>query len=144
MLSSWRPLKWNAMSEDQKKETFDALPADQKKGKTYYEWITEGYHNQYENWMPWIEDKYLSWFTKDNKTSYAAKGACERTSTRNIRSECMLTFLLRYPRQIQSHWHRPSRPAPGRRQRPRQRTSRSRRTLAACRRRFLQGGHEPR
>lgn len=24
--------------------------------------------------MPWIEDQYLKWFTKDNKTSYAAKG----------------------------------------------------------------------
>jgi len=45
--------KWNAMSEDQKKETFDKLPADQKKGKqTYTEWITAGYHHQYENWMP--------------------------------------------------------------------------------------------
>ena len=66
--------KWDAMSEDQKKQTFDSLPSDQKKDKTYLEWIQEGYHNQYENWMPWIEDKYLSWFTKDNKTSYAAKG----------------------------------------------------------------------
>lgn len=66
--------KWDAMSEDQKKETFDKLPADQKKGKSYYEWITEGYHHQYENWMPWIEDKYLSWFTNDNKASYATKG----------------------------------------------------------------------
>lgn len=65
---------WNAMSEDQKKKTFDSLPEDQKKGKSYLEWITEGYHNQYENWMPWIEDQYLKWFTSDNKASYAAKG----------------------------------------------------------------------
>jgi len=66
--------KWDAMTEEQKKQTFDNLPADQKKGKTYYEWITEGYHHQYENWMPWIEDQYLKWFSKDNKASYATKG----------------------------------------------------------------------
>jgi hypothetical protein len=24
--------------------------------------------------MPWIEDKYLAWFGKDNKASYATKG----------------------------------------------------------------------
>jgi len=66
--------QWEAMSEDQKKATFDKLPADQKKGKTYVEWIQEGYHHQYENWMPWIEDQYLKWFSKDNKTSYATKG----------------------------------------------------------------------
>jgi len=75
--------KWEAMSEDQKKQTFDALPADQKKGKTYMGWISEGYNHQYENWMPWIEDKYLSWFTNDNKTSYAAKG---RPTLRHITS----------------------------------------------------------
>lgn len=53
--------------------SFDALPDSEKKGKTYYEWIKEGYYRQYESWMPWIEDQYLKWFTKDNKTSYAAK-----------------------------------------------------------------------
>lgn len=74
--------KWNAMSEEQKQKTFDALPADQKKGKTsYYEWIKAGYHQQYENWMPWIEDQYLKWFTKDNKTSYTAKRTCARPKT---------------------------------------------------------------
>jgi hypothetical protein len=36
--------------------------------------VKDGYNNQYENWMPWIEDQYLKWFTNDNKTSYAAKG----------------------------------------------------------------------
>ena len=65
---------WNAMSEDQKKQTFDSLPQDKKQGKSYMEWVKEGYHNQYENWMPWIEDQYLKWFTNDNKASYAAKG----------------------------------------------------------------------
>ena len=66
--------KWDAMSEDQKKQTFDSLPAEQKKGKSYMEWIKDGYHHQYENWMPWIEDQYLKWFTNDNKASYATKG----------------------------------------------------------------------
>ncbi|KAI6892988.1 hypothetical protein KC318_g20769, partial [Hortaea werneckii] len=58
--------KWNAMTEDQKKQTFDQLPDEQKKGKSYTEWIKEGYQHQYENWMPWIEDMYLRWFTNDN------------------------------------------------------------------------------
>ena len=31
------------------------------------------YNKQYENWMPWVEDKYLAWFGK-NKTSYVAEG----------------------------------------------------------------------
>lgn len=66
--------KWNAMTEDQKKQTYDSLPADQKNGKSYYEWISEGYQHQKENWMPWIEDVYLKWFTNDNKASYATKG----------------------------------------------------------------------
>ncbi|KAK5122212.1 hypothetical protein LTR85_004122 [Meristemomyces frigidus] len=76
--------KWDAMSEDQKKETFDKLPADQKKGKSYYEWITEGYHHQYENWMPWIEDKYLSWFTSDNKASYATKDTLDKSKITGV------------------------------------------------------------
>jgi hypothetical protein len=70
---------WNKMSEDQKKKTFDSLPSEQKQSKegeslSYVEWVKQGYHNQYENWMPWIEDQYLKWFTNDNKTSYATKG----------------------------------------------------------------------
>ena len=43
--------------------------------ETWTEWIKTGYAKQYEKWMPWIEDQYLKWFTKDNKASYAAKGA---------------------------------------------------------------------
>lgn len=65
---------WNVMSEDQKKQTFDSLPAEKKQNLSYYEWIAQGYHNQKENWMPWIEDVYLKWFTNDNKASYATKG----------------------------------------------------------------------
>jgi hypothetical protein len=61
-----------ALTDDS--DRFNALPEDQKQGKTYMEWIKEGYQNQYENWMPWIEDQYLKWFTRDNKASYATKG----------------------------------------------------------------------
>jgi len=66
--------KWDAMSEEQKKKAFDSLPEDKKKGMSYTEWIKEGYYKQYENWMPWIEQLYLRWFTNDNKASYATKG----------------------------------------------------------------------
>ena len=31
------------------------------------------YNKQYENWVPWLEDKYLGYFGK-NKTSYVAEG----------------------------------------------------------------------
>lgn len=46
--------------------------SDQNK-KTYSQVAGEYYNQKYETWMPWIEDKYLSWFTKDNKASYATK-----------------------------------------------------------------------
>lgn len=65
---------WDAMTEDQKKATYDSLPAEKKQGLTYMEWIKQGYQHQKENWMPWIEDFYLKWFTNDNKASYATKG----------------------------------------------------------------------
>jgi hypothetical protein len=41
--------------------------------KTYKQAAGEYYNRQYDNWVPWMEDKYLSWFTKDNKASYATK-----------------------------------------------------------------------
>lgn len=37
------------------------------------EWAKNTYNTQYENWVPWLEDVYLRWFTKDNKTSYTAR-----------------------------------------------------------------------
>lgn len=39
------------------------------------EWAKNTYNNQYDKWMPWVEDMYLKWFTKDNKASYATKGS---------------------------------------------------------------------
>ncbi|KEQ95770.1 hypothetical protein AUEXF2481DRAFT_687052 [Aureobasidium subglaciale EXF-2481] len=38
------------------------------------EWSKKQYNQQYENWMPWVEDNVLYYFTKDNKASYATKG----------------------------------------------------------------------
>ena len=64
---------WEAMTEDQKKATYDALPEDKKQGMSYYEWVKQGLYHQKVNWMPWVEDMYLRWFTKDNKASYATK-----------------------------------------------------------------------
>jgi len=75
---------WDKMSEDQKKQTFDSLPQEKKQGKSYLEWVKEGYHNQYENWMPWIEDQYLKWFTNDNKASYATKGEFDYSRNRLV------------------------------------------------------------
>jgi hypothetical protein len=61
-------------SEEQKKEMYNNLPAEQKAKQSYTEWLKETYNYQYERWMPWIEDQYLKWFGKDNKASYATKG----------------------------------------------------------------------
>ncbi|GAB7358206.1 hypothetical protein MBLNU230_g0358t1 [Neophaeotheca triangularis] len=76
--------KWNAMSEDQKKQTFDSLPESQKQGQSYTEWIKQGYQHQYENWMPWIEDQYLRWFTNDNKASYATKDTLDKSKVTGV------------------------------------------------------------
>lgn len=46
---------------------------NQDQPKTYKQQAGDFYNRQYDNWMPWIEDKYLQWFTKDNKASYATK-----------------------------------------------------------------------
>lgn len=62
-------------TEAEKKQIYDNLSDEQKQKQTYTEWVKEAYADQYEKWMPWIEDQYLKWFGKgDNKASYAAKG----------------------------------------------------------------------
>lgn len=45
----------------------------QQQQKTYKQAASDYYNQKYETWMPWIEDQYLKWFTKDNKVSYATK-----------------------------------------------------------------------
>ena len=37
------------------------------------EWAKKKYNDNYDYYMPWIEDKYLAWFG-ENKTSYTTKG----------------------------------------------------------------------
>lgn len=62
-------------TDEQKKQLYNNLSDDQKQKQTYTEWVKEAYNDQYEKWMPWIEDQYLKWFGKgDNKASYAIKG----------------------------------------------------------------------
>jgi len=71
-------------SDDQKKQVYDGLPKEQKEKQSYTEWVKSGYNHQYENWMPWIEDKYLYWFGKDNKASYAAKDTLGKSKVTGI------------------------------------------------------------
>ncbi|KAI4258443.1 MAG: hypothetical protein L6R42_005090 [Xanthoria sp. 1 TBL-2021] len=71
-------------SEDQKKAIYEGLSDDQKKKQTYTEWVKDAYSNQYENWMPWIEDKYLAWFGNDNKASYTTKDTLGQTKITGI------------------------------------------------------------
>lgn len=54
---------------------------EEPKNQTWSEYGKQVYNEQYERWMPWIEDFYLRWFTKDNKASYATKGMCLVWST---------------------------------------------------------------
>lgn len=106
---------WDAMTEEQKKQTFDSLPSDKKQGLSYTEWIKQGYQHQKENWMPWIEDMYLKWFTNDNKASYATKG--RRASDGGTTWFDRLTDqCCRSHGQDQSHRHRAGRHRPGLRQ----------------------------
>ena len=53
------------------------------KRQSWSEYSKEKYNQQYESWMPWIEDFYLRWFTKHNKASYTAKGTTPDT-TRHV------------------------------------------------------------
>jgi len=71
-------------SEDQKKQLYHSLPHEQKEKQTYTEWVKSGYNNQYERWMPWIEDQYLAWFGKDNKASYATKDTLGKTKVTGV------------------------------------------------------------
>ncbi|KAJ5684586.1 uncharacterized protein N7477_000931 [Penicillium maclennaniae] len=58
---------------------------DAQKKQTYSEWTKETYNDQYEKWMPWIEDQYLRWFGKgDNKASYATKDTLNKTKVTGI------------------------------------------------------------
>ena len=76
-------------TDDQKKQIYEGLSPEQKSKQSYTEWAHEAYNDQYEKWMPWIEDKYLGLFGKDNKASYATKGM--------LSTPPALSLLLRIP-----------------------------------------------
>ncbi|OHE91154.1 hypothetical protein CORC01_13565 [Colletotrichum orchidophilum] len=48
------------------------------------EWAKQTYNQQYEKWVPWLEDVYLRWFTKDNKASYATKDTLDKSKVTGI------------------------------------------------------------
>ncbi|KAI1767453.1 hypothetical protein GGR53DRAFT_481950 [Hypoxylon sp. FL1150] len=48
------------------------------------EWAKQKYNEQYEVWMPWIEDTFLKYFTKDNKASYSAKEQLDKTKVTGV------------------------------------------------------------
>ncbi|PSN67985.1 hypothetical protein BS50DRAFT_572962, partial [Corynespora cassiicola Philippines] len=52
--------------------------------KTYKQQASEYYNRQYDNWVPWLEDQYLKWFTKDNKASYATKQQLDKTKVTGV------------------------------------------------------------
>ena len=77
-------------TEEQTKKMYDGLSDEQKSKQTYTEWVKAGYNNQHDKWMPWIEDKYLSMFTHDNKASYATKGTGLQASSDSSSLEDLL------------------------------------------------------
>ncbi|KAF4779865.1 hypothetical protein HER10_EVM0007375 [Colletotrichum scovillei] len=48
------------------------------------EWAKQTYNTQYEKWVPWLEDVYLRWFTKDNKASYATKDTLDKSKVTGV------------------------------------------------------------
>ncbi|KAI1818135.1 hypothetical protein GGS20DRAFT_391834 [Poronia punctata] len=49
------------------------------------EWAKETLNEQYETWMPWVEDIFLKYFTKDNKASYVARDQLNQTKVTGIK-----------------------------------------------------------
>jgi len=60
--------------EEQKVDASKLTPEQTEQAKRgYAEYVKEKGKELYDSWIPWIEDQYLSWFTKDNKASYVTK-----------------------------------------------------------------------
>jgi hypothetical protein len=57
----------------------NSLATKQPEKETWSGWGNRKYNEKYETWMPWIEDKYLYWWGKDNKASYTAKSKSIKT-----------------------------------------------------------------
>ncbi|KAK6207315.1 hypothetical protein LQW54_007273 [Pestalotiopsis sp. IQ-011] len=58
--------------------------SEQEQKQTYLEWAKQKYNEQYESWMPWIEDHFLKYFTNDNKASYATKQQLDKTKVTGV------------------------------------------------------------
>ncbi|KAI1169010.1 hypothetical protein F5B18DRAFT_593650 [Nemania serpens] len=65
----------------------DTKPSDenQQKSQSTAEWARQKYNEQYDAWMPWIEDVFLKYFTKDNRTSYVARDQLDKTKVTGIK-----------------------------------------------------------
>ncbi|KAK4136310.1 hypothetical protein BT67DRAFT_362216, partial [Trichocladium antarcticum] len=48
------------------------------------EWAKQQYNRQYDVWVPWLEDLYLRYFTRDNKASYTVRQNLDKTKVTNI------------------------------------------------------------
>ncbi|KAI0867458.1 hypothetical protein GGS24DRAFT_485545 [Hypoxylon argillaceum] len=57
----------------------------QQQSQSTVEWAKQKYNEQYDAWMPWIEDMFLKYFTKDNRTSYVARDQLEQTKVTGIK-----------------------------------------------------------
>ncbi|TGJ81229.1 hypothetical protein E0Z10_g7536 [Xylaria hypoxylon] len=57
---------------------------EEQKRQSTMEWAREKYNEQYESWMPWIEDTFLKYFTKDNRTSYVTRDSLDKTKVTGI------------------------------------------------------------
>ncbi|KAK3321963.1 hypothetical protein B0H66DRAFT_589777 [Apodospora peruviana] len=49
------------------------------------EWGKQTYNQQYEKWVPWLEDMYLRYFTKDNKASYSTRENLDKTKVTGVK-----------------------------------------------------------
>ncbi|KAK0669194.1 hypothetical protein QBC41DRAFT_111846 [Cercophora samala] len=48
------------------------------------EWTKTQYNTLYDTWVPYLEDLYLRYFTRDNKASYTTKENLDRTKVTGI------------------------------------------------------------
>ncbi|KAL1869157.1 hypothetical protein Daus18300_005694 [Diaporthe australafricana] len=66
-------------------QTAPQVSQEDKKKQTWGEYGSQVYNEQYERWMPWIEDFYLRWFTRDNKASYATKDTLDKSKVTGVK-----------------------------------------------------------
>ncbi|KAG7284007.1 hypothetical protein NEMBOFW57_010365 [Staphylotrichum longicolle] len=48
------------------------------------EWAKNQYNKQYDAWVPWLEDIYLRYFTRDNKASYTTRENLNKTKITGV------------------------------------------------------------